>query len=179
MQQNSHILLILAKNKRISRILNIENIIRPVSYTHLDVYKRQHTHRHFSKNDFFSCFECSTIRICNNLEHDFFCHHHTSISLRNIIADSDFTTLKTWKKVVFRKVSVSIDFFSMVNDNSRKFKLNQIIFSIHRWFVEYSWHFVFGEDRLRERGSLPATFYVLKGYFLWQTITAANLNGIK
>ena len=37
----------------------------------------------------------------------------------------------------------------------------------------------FGEDRLRERGSLPATFYVLKGYFLWQTITAANSNRIK
>ena len=46
------------------------------------MYKRQH--RHFSKNDIFSCFECSRIRICNNLEHDFFCHHHTSISLRNI-----------------------------------------------------------------------------------------------
>ena len=44
----------------------------------------RHTHRHFSKNDFFSCFECSIIRICNNLEHDFFCHHHTSISLRNM-----------------------------------------------------------------------------------------------
>ena len=25
----------------------------------------------------------------------------------------------------------------------------------------------FDDDRLRERGSLPATFYVLKGYFLW------------
>ena len=36
-----------------------------------------------------------------------------------------------------------------------------------------------GEDRLRERGSLPATFYVLKGYFLWQTIRAANSNRIK
>ena len=24
-----------------------------VSYTHLDVYKRQHTHRHFSENDFY------------------------------------------------------------------------------------------------------------------------------
>ena len=29
---------------------------------------------------------------------------------------------------------------------------------------------VFGEDRLTGRGSLPATFYVLKVYFLWQTI---------
>ena len=44
----------------------------------------RHTHRHFSKNDFFSCFECSTIRICNNLEHYFFCHHHTSIALWNM-----------------------------------------------------------------------------------------------
>ena len=34
-----------------------------------------------------------------------------------------------------------------------------------RQFVEYSRPIVFGEDRLRERGSLPATFYVLKGYF--------------
>ena len=70
-----------------------------VSYTHLDVYKRQHTHTHththFSKNDFFLCLECSTIRICNNLEHDFFCHHHTSISLRNMEV-----------KLIFRKVYV-------------------------------------------------------------------------
>ena len=42
----------------------------------------RHTHRHFSKNDFFSCFVCSTIRICNNLEHDFFCH--LVVSLRNM-----------------------------------------------------------------------------------------------
>ena len=37
----------------------------------------------------------------------------------------------------------------------------------------------FGEDRLRERGSLPATFYDLIGYLLWQTIRGANLNRIK
>ena len=37
---------------------------------------------------------------------------------------------------------------------------------------------VFGEDRLRERGSLPAVFFY-QGYFLWQTITAANSNRIK
>ena len=35
-----------------------------------------------------------------------------------------------------------------------------------------------GEDRLRERGSLPAAFFY-QGYFLWQTITAANSNRIK
>ena len=48
--------------------------------------------------------------------------------------------------------------FYMANGNSRKFKQNQIIFCIQPWFVEYSRHIVFGEDRLRERGSLPATF---------------------
>ena len=49
-----------------------------VSYTHLDVYKRQHihAHRHFS-----SCFAGSTIRISPYLEHGFFSHHHNSISL--------------------------------------------------------------------------------------------------
>ena len=32
-------------------------------------------------------------------------------------------------------------------------------------FVEYSGPVVFGEDPLRERGSLPATFYVLTRVF--------------
>ena len=32
---------------------------------------------------------------------------------------------------------------------------------IQPWFVEYSRPIVFGEDRLRVRGSLPVTFYVL------------------
>ena len=67
------------------------------------------------------------------------------------------------KKVVFWKVSVCLSVcrcFSMANDNSRKFKQNQIIFCIQPWFVEDSRPIVFGEDRLRERGSLPATFYV-------------------
>ena len=49
--------------------------------------------------------------------------------------------------------------FSMANDNSRKFKQNQIIFYIQPWFVEYSRPIVFGEDRLRGRGSLAATFF--------------------
>ena len=97
-----------------------------------------------------------------------------------IIADSDCTTLKTGKKVVFRKVSVCVSvclcvcvcvclsvcsFFSMANDNSRKFKQNQIMFRIQPWIVEFSRPIVFGEDRLRERGSLPATFYVLTRVF--------------
>ena len=51
--------------------------------------------------------------------------------------------------------------FSMANDNCRKFKQNLIIFCIQPRFVEFSRPIVFGEDRLRERGSLPATFYVL------------------
>ena len=49
----------------------------------------------------------------------------------------------------------------MANDNSRKFKQNQIIFCIQPWFVEYSRPIVIGEDRLRERGSLPATVFFL------------------
>ena len=82
-------------------VLKFSHKIFPVSYTHLCIRDSclnlrqlsfpiekhttyRHTHRHFSKNDFFSCFKCSTIRICNNLEHDFFCHHHTSISLGNM-----------------------------------------------------------------------------------------------
>ena len=49
----------------------------------------------------------------------------------------------------------------MGNDESHKFKQNRIIFCIQTWFVEYSRPVVFGEDGLGERGSLPATFYVL------------------
>ena len=66
------------------------------------------------------------------------------------------------KNVVFRKVSVcvSVDFFSMAND-SRKFKQNQIMFCIQALIVEDSRPVDFGEDQLSERGSLPATFYVL------------------
>ena len=37
---------------------------------------------------------------------------------------------------------------------------------------------IFGEDRLRGRGSLPATFFY-QAYFLWQTITAINSKRIK
>ena len=40
--------------------------------TDRQTHTHTHTHRHFSENDFFSCFECSRVRICNNLEHDFF-----------------------------------------------------------------------------------------------------------
>ena len=76
-------------------------------------------------------------------------------------------------------VCLCVDFFSMANDNCRKFKQNQIIFCIMPWIVQFSKSIDFGEDRLRERGSLPATFYVLKGYFLWQMIRASNSNRIK
>ena len=51
----------------------------------------------------------------------------------------------------------------MANDKSRKFKQNQIIFCVQPWFVEYSRPIVFGEDRLREMGSLPATVFFIKG----------------
>ena len=51
--------------------------------------------------------------------------------------------------------------FSMANDNCRKFKHNQIIFCMQLWIVDFSRPIVFGIDRLTERGSLPATFYVV------------------
>ena len=57
----------------------------------------------------------------------------------------------------------------MANDNSHKFKHNQIIFCILPWIVEFSRHIVFGEDRLRERGSLSATYYVLKRVIFFLT----------
>ena len=78
------------------------------------------------------------------------------------------------KKSRFRKVSVCVSvcvcvcvcvsvcrFFSMANDNCRKFKQNQIIICILPSVVGISMSVDFGEDRLRGRGSLPATFYVL------------------
>ena len=49
----------------------------------------------------------------------------------------------------------------MANDNSRKFKHNQIMFCIQPCIVEFSIPIGVGEDRLRETGSLPATFYVV------------------
>ena len=50
----------------------------------------------------------------------------------------------------------------MANDNSRKFKQNQIMFCIPFRIKENSRFVDFVEDRLRERGSLLATFYVLR-----------------
>ena len=49
----------------------------------------------------------------------------------------------------------------MTNDNSRKFKQNQILFCTPSWIIEYSRSVDFCKDLLREKGSLPATFYVL------------------
>ena len=49
----------------------------------------------------------------------------------------------------------------MANDKSRKFKQNQMMFCIHQGIVEFSIAIGVGEDRLRERGSLPAAFYVV------------------
>ena len=49
----------------------------------------------------------------------------------------------------------------MANDNSRKFKQNQMMFCIQPYIVEFSSPIGVGEDRFRERGSLPATFYDL------------------
>ena len=47
----------------------------------------------------------------------------------------------------------------MANDNSRKFEQNDIMFCIQPCIVEFSIPFGVGDDRLRERGSLPATFF--------------------
>ena len=59
--------------------------------------------------------------------------------------------------------------FPMANDNSRKFKQNQIIFCIRPLIVEDSRPIVFGEDRLRERGSLPATLNVSTRVIFYMT----------
>ena len=48
--------------------------------------------------------------------------------------------------------------FSMANNKSRKFKQNQIMFCIQPCIVEFLRPIGVGEHRLRERGSLPATF---------------------
>ena len=53
------------------------------------------------------------------------------------------------------------DIFIMANDNIRKFKQNQIKFRIQPWIVEFSIPVGVGDDRLRERGSLPATVFFL------------------
>ena len=53
----------------------------------------------------------------------------------------------------------------MTIDNCRKFKQNQMIIWIQPSILEISRPTVFGEDRLRERGSLLATFYVLTWVF--------------
>ena len=63
----------------------------------------------------------------------------------------------------------------MTNDNCRKFKENQIMFLIHPWIVEFSRPIVFRVDRLRERGSLPVTFYVLTRVFPCLLYTSGEL----
>ena len=68
--------------------------------------------------------------------------------------------------------------FSMANDNSSKLKQNQILFRIQPWIIEFSRPIVFGEDRIRERGSLPATFYVLTRVIFFLT-NDANSKRIK
>ena len=49
----------------------------------------------------------------------------------------------------------------MTNHNCRKFKQNQIILYICAWAIENSMSVDFGEDRLRGKGSLPETFFVV------------------
>ena len=67
-------------------------------------------------------------------------------------------------------------FFSMTNDNCRKFKQNQIIFCIRPWIVEVSMTFDFGEDRLRERGSLQMCIRDRKIYRAWQASIIQIIN---
>ena len=86
-------------------------LLYAVSYTHLDVYKRQSEDR---------------FRERGSLPATFYV-------LRRVI-------------------------FSLTNDNCRAFKQNQIMFCIQPRFVEYSRPIGFGEDRLRERGSLLQRF---------------------
>ena len=54
---------------------------------------------------------------------------------------------------------------SMTNDNCRTFKQNQIIFYICACIVEDSRLIDCGEDRLRGRGSLPATFFIKRIFY--------------
>ena len=49
----------------------------------------------------------------------------------------------------------------MANDKSRKFKQNQIMFCIQPCIVEFSRPIGVGEVWFREKGNLPATFYVV------------------
>ena len=58
---------------------------------------------------------------------------------------------------------------SLTNDNCRTFKQNQIMFCMHPWLVEDSRRVHFGEDQLRGRGSLLATFYVITRLILFMT----------
>ena len=96
---------------------------RSVSYTHLDVYKRQLP---------------SSVKIeCDNVRWN------------------TLVTTVLW----FCLLYTSGNFFSMANDISRNFKQNQIFFCMHPWIVENRRSIDFGEDRLRERGSLPATVF--------------------
>ena len=60
-----------------------------------------------------------------------------------------------------------VEFFSIVNDNYRKFKKNQIIFCMYARVVEDSRSIDFGEDRLRVRDSLPATVFFYQGKFFF------------
>ena len=55
--------------------------------------------------------------------------------------------------------------FSMANDKSRKFKQNQKMSRIQPWIIEFSRSIVFGEDRFRGRGSLPATVFYQGEFF--------------
>ena len=79
-----------------------------------------------------------------------------------------YTHLDVYKRQVVylqRFFFIKENVFFLANDNSRKFKQNQIMFRIQPWIVEFSIPIGVGDDRLRERGSLPATFYVLTRVF--------------
>ena len=117
--------------------------IRDSTHTHRQTHTQ--THRHFSENDFFSCFECSTIRICNNLERDFFCHHRTSISLRNMEVISvwrtihDFHTLRFIFKIIYE---------------TKCFHRNYVFLLIASALTTGLWSLTYTTSRFRTRFSL-------------------------
>ena len=110
----------------------------PVSYTHLDVYKRQ---------VFFYIFQ---IRFCT--------HPYIVEYSRPVVFGEDWLRERGSLLATFYVLTRVI--VSMTNDNCRTFKQNQIILCIPSSIVDNSRSVDYVEDRLRDCGSLPATFYV-------------------
>ena len=95
------------------------------------------------------CFECSTIRICNNLEHDFFCHHHTSISLRNmeVKKDSIFCRTNSFNKFVIKYFIIQC--YLLIPSSSWNYFFSAGIASVEKWEADDSCFYVdcYASDR--------------------------------